>query len=146
MDSRSNKPLFGKITKSPNFKSFMKTLALMGGSLTLVGIVLKLAGDHGGAPLLMTGMGTLAIVSYFLGALFPYKAKEGEETDNNLAAMWNFVATLTGYALSITIVGLLFSICHWPGGTLILCVGGAILAIGGVAWIIINAKKNKRNQ
>jgi len=106
----------GQISSSPQFKPFMKNLALMAVVLTLVALVLKLRGVQVGDTLLIVGMGTLSIVALFLGWLFPCPDERG-------GGLWKFAMTLTGISLTVVIIGLLFRLMHWPGGITMLIAG-----------------------
>ena len=117
-----------KIANSPQFKSFMKTLAVTGVVLFVVGIVMKLSGVQRGDSLLITGAGTLSIVSFLLGRIFPCPFHVGE-------ALWKFSMTLTGYSLAVTVIGLLFKIMHWPGGSKMLMIGIGTLVICAISWM-----------
>ena len=117
-----------QITQSPQFKPFMKKLAIMAAVLTLVALVLKLRGVHVGDTLLIVGMGTLSIVMFMLGWLFPCPAETGRP-------IWNFAMRLTGFSLSADIIGVLFLIMHWPGGKTIFMAGIVCLVISGLAWL-----------
>ena len=97
------------ITDSPKFRPFMLKVAIMGGVLLLVALVLKLAGVHYNDALLTVGFGTLAVVAFFLGQMFPGTYRVG-------APLWKFAMTLTGYSLAAALIGVLFIIMHWPGG------------------------------
>ena len=130
-----------KITESPQFKSFMKKLALMGALLTLAGLIMKLTGSHAGATLLMMGMGSLSLVAFFLGSIFPCPYSTG-------LVLWKFAMTLTGYSLACVIIGLLFLIMHWPGGPHLSFVGLGTLLVSAIAWLAFynHYKKNRDNQ
>lgn len=117
-----------KIASMPQFRSFMKTLAVMGVVLFVVGIVMRLSGVQTGETLLVIGAGTLSIVSFFMGRLFPCPFHVGE-------LLWKFSMTLTGYALAVTILGLLFVIMQWPGGSRMLMIGIGTLVICAIAWL-----------
>ena len=87
-----------KLANAPQFKSFMKTLAVVGGVLFVAGIVMKLSGVQKGETLLITGAGTLSIVSFFLGRLFPcpfhvYPAHSFQETPSAAQAEVSFSLT-----------------------------------------------------
>ena len=119
-----------QITGSPQFRPFMKRLALMAVVLTLVAVVLKLCGVQVGNTLLIVGMGSLSIVVLFLGWLFPCPDK--------ILAM-----TLTGFSLAVAIIGLLFRMMHWPGGFTMLIAGIVGLAISAIAWLLyFHSRKN----
>ena len=125
-----------QITSSPQFKPFMKKLALMAVALTLVALVLKLRGLQQGNTLLIIGMGTLSIVALFLGRLFPCPDERGR-------GLWKFAMLLTGISLAVAIMGLLFKIMHWPGGIDNLIVGIVGLTISAIGWFLyFRTRKN----
>ena len=129
------------ITDSPKFRPFMLKVAIMGGVLLLVALVLKLAGVHYNDALLTVGFGTLAVVAFFLGQMFPGTYRVG-------APLWKFAMTLTGYSLAAALIGVLFIIMHWPGGDKMMLIGVGCLAVCAIAWLVylLYYKKNKDNQ
>ena len=129
------------ITDSPKFRPFMLKVAIMGGVLLLVALVLKLAGVHYNDALLTVGFGTLAVVAFFLGQMFPGTYRVG-------APLWKFAMTLTGYSLAAALIGVLFIIMHWPGGDKMMILGIGCVAVCAIAWLVylLYYKKNKNNQ
>ena len=129
------------ITDSPKFRPFMLKVAIMGGALLLVALVLKLAGVHYNDALLTVGFGTLAVVAFFLGQMFPGTHRVG-------APLWKFAMTLTGYSLVAALIGVLFIIMHWPGGDKMMLIGVGCVAVCAIAWLVylLYYKKNKDNQ
>ena len=129
------------ITNSPKFRPFMLKVAIMGGALLLVALVLKLAGVHYNDALLTVGFGTLAVVAFFLGQMFPGTHRVG-------APLWKFAMTLTGYSLAAALIGVLFIIMHWPGGDKMMLIGVGCVAVCAIAWLVylLYYKKNKDNQ
>ncbi len=117
------------ITQSPQFKPFIKRLALMAAVLTLVALVLKLRGMQIGNTLLIVGMATLSIFAFFLGWLFPCPDERGSR-------LWKLSMLLTGFSLAVVIIGILFRIMHWPGGITMLIAGLGGLAVSAVAWFL----------
>ena len=134
-----------KIAASPQFKSFMRTLAIAGVACTVMGLLFKMRGLHTGATLLIVGISVLAIVAIFLGQLFPNPVSENKEVAGNLRPMWKFVMTLTGYSLAVALLGLLFRIMHWSGGMMMLVIGVGSLLLCGIAWLYVIHKKNSIN-
>ena len=134
-----------KIAASPQFKSFMRTLAIAGVACTVMGLLFKMKGLHTGATILIVGISVLAIVAIFLGQLFPYPASENKKAVENLRPMWKFVMTLTGYSLAVALLGLLFRIMHWSGGMMMLAIGVGSLLLCGIAWFYVIHKKNSIN-
>lgn len=127
-----------KISNSPQFKSFMNKLATFGVLLTVVGSVMKLSGVQTGVTLLIAGAGILSIVSIFLGRIFPCPFHVGK-------TLWKFSMTLTGFALAVTIIGLLFLLMHWPGGNRMLMIGIGTLVICALSWLFFlrHYRKNR---
>ena len=107
----------------------MLKVAIMGGVLLLVALVLELAGVHYNDALLTVGFGTLTIVAFSLGQMFPGTYRIG-------APLWKFAMTLTGYSLAATLIGLLFIIKHWPGGDTLMILAIGCLAICIIAWLV----------
>ncbi|MBR5352672.1 MAG: hypothetical protein IK126_03085 [Bacteroidales bacterium] len=130
-----------QITDSPKFRPFMLKVAIMGGALLLVALVLKLAGVHYNDALLTVGFGTLAIVAFFLGQMFPGTHRIG-------APIWKFAMTLTGYSLAAALIGLLFVIMKWSGGDKMMILGIGCLAVCAIAWLVylLYYRKNKDTQ
>ena len=133
------------LTRSSQFKPFMKKLALMGGVAAVAGLVMKLLGVPFGTPLTTMGMGVLALVAFLLGQLFPYPAKDDEEVLGGLRAMWKFAMTLTGYALAVAIMGFLFWLQHWPGSRPMLLIAAGSLVCCALVWLYFRHLKKKVN-
>ena len=132
-----------QITNSPNFRPFMLKVAIMGGALLLVALVLKLAGVHYNDALLTVGFGTLAIVAFLLDKIFPTPIK-GLDTDSpHLLNIWQFTMRITGYALAVALIGLLFVLQHWPGGKTMLYVGVLSLLVCLGSWLYYVIQRNK---
>ncbi len=53
--------------------------------------------------------------------------------------------TLTGFALAVTIIGLLFLLMHWPGGNRMLMIGIGTLVICALSWLFFlrHYRKNR---
>ena len=134
-----------KMTESPQFRRFMKQVALMGAGLLLVAFVLRFAGAHFNDALYIVGFGTLAVVALFLGYLFPYRSKEGNEAaDMRLRPIWRYAMTTSGYTLAVLLMAALFALMHWPGGSTMLIVG--LFTVGGcaLAWLFYFIQRNKQ--
>ncbi|MCR4931710.1 MAG: hypothetical protein K5918_04655 [Bacteroidales bacterium] len=125
--AQTPKPI-DKITSSPRFKSFMRSLTVIAVLLIVAGAVLKAKAMEEGTTLLIMGFGMLAIVAFFLGNLFPCPYHCG-------IGLWKFAMTLTGYASAVVILGILFIVMHWPGGSNMLIIGLVSLAISAIAWL-----------
>lgn len=131
------------IAGSPKFRPFMLKVAIMGGALLLVALVLKLAGVHYNDALLTVGFGTLAIVAFLLDKIFPTPIK-GLDTDSpHLLNIWKFTMRLTGYCLAVALIGLLFVLQHWPGGKTMFYVGVLTLLVCMGSWLYYVIKRNK---
>ena len=125
------------ITNSPKFRPFMLKVAIMGGALLLVGLVLRLAGVHFNNALLIVGFGTLAIVAFLLHKIFP------ASPETPMAQIRDFAMTITGDALASALIGLLFFILHWPGGRIMFYLALIALVICAIAWLFYFLRRNK---
>ncbi len=125
-------------TLSAQLRRFMKLVAVMGSVLLLVTLVLKLAGVHYNDALLTTGFGTLAIVAFMLGKIFP------ANSETPMAPIWNFAMTITGYSLASALIGLLFLMQHWPGSKTLLLLGLGSLLLSGAAWLFYFLRRNRQ--
>ena len=125
-----------KVVQSPRFKSFMNKLAIIGATATMVGLLLRFLGLKGGSPALIVGISVLSVVAFMLGSIFP--CPHSIEDDNYVGGMqpiWKFAMTLTGWSLAVLLMGLLFTLMHWPGGMRMLIIGGGSLVVGSIAWL-----------
>lgn len=130
-----------KLSQSPRYKSFMLKLAVFSAILTVVGLVLKWAGVPFNFTLLIVGFSTLAFVALFLHKIFPYRA-----SDNNprLAPIWNFAMCLSGFALAVLFLRVLFVLLHWPGGKVMLITSLIAMVGCGVGWLFYLIQRNKQ--
>ena len=137
-----------RISQSPNFKPFMKKLALAAAVFSVAGLILKLCSVQVGGTFLIMGMGTMAIVAFMLGHLFPCPYSiEDEGYVGGLQTVWKFAMTLTGYSAAIVLIALLFILMHWYGGRQMLFLGGGSLAVSGIAWLYFcHLRKKSNNQ
>ena len=126
------------LTDSPKFKPFVKSLALFGAVLSVVGLVLKSSGAEVGESLFITGMGTIAVMSLFLGRLFPCPSDSAK-------ALWVFALTMSGYVATIVILGLLFLVQHWNGAKHILILAAIAAPFCLIAWLYYFYMRNKSN-
>jgi len=136
----SNNPLLDKLTQSPKFRPFMKKLAFLGAMLTVAGGFMKIAvsDDHG---LLTVGMGMLAVVAFLLPLIIPQR--NDSEPESSIRVWWLFAIRLTGWGLSALLIGLLFSIHHWPGGSSMVIIGGGTVVVSLLAWLWYFHRRNK---
>lgn len=120
---------------------------------------------EGGTIMLITGFGTLSVVffskAYEMPAMHPYDEMydmEGAEVPNDVRRMieesevvnqmggWMqklavshayrcFVHKILWWGLAVLIIGLLFKICHWPGGfqMLVIGIGSTVIALLSLA-------------
>ena len=117
----------------------MLMVAIMGAALLVVALVLTLAGVHYNDALLTVGFGSLAIVAFFLGRMFPAPANAP------MSAIWDFAMRLTGYSAAVALMGLLFVLQHWPGGKPMLVAGSVSLVACGLVWLFYLIKNNNIN-
>ena len=90
-----------RLYEAPNFKPFMKKMALISGVASIIGLLLKISGTPGARSLLIMGMSSLSMISFMAGHLFPCP-----ENAHNMKGIWNFVMTYTGYTVSVGILGI----------------------------------------
>ena len=125
----------------------MKKLALFSAVITVTGLVLKLCEVQVGETLLITGMSSLALVSFMLGWIFPCPySVEDEGYVGGMCPIWNFAMMMTGFSLAVGLEGLLFRLLHWPGGVKMLLLGGGSLVVCGIAWLYFLYFKKKSNK
>ena len=125
-----------KLGQSPQFKSFMRLLAIVGGIATVIGLIMKLLGLEGGSPMLIVGVGMLAVVAFLLGWIFPCPHSiDDVNYVGGMQPVWRFAMTLTGWSLSTGLMGMLFMLMHWPGGMKMLILGCGSLAVSCIAWL-----------
>lgn len=124
----------------PQSRKFIGYLAIMGGVLLLVALVLSLLGVHYNDALLIVGFGTLAVVAYLLGYVFPADAAAP------MAQIRNFAMKLLGWCLSVVLLGTLFVAKHWSGGNTMLLCGGIGLALSAIAWLFYFVRRGGQNQ
>ncbi len=122
---------FDKLIAHPKFRPFMLKVAFVGAILTVTGGFLKitLSDDYG---LLVVGMGMLAIVSFLLPAMYPQR--NDSELETAVRVWWLFAIRLTGWGLSVLLLGLLFYVSHWPNSKSMLVIGGGVVAFSLLAW------------
>ena len=131
---------FDKLADNPNFKAFMKKLAMIGLILTSVGGLLKYV-RHEDYGLLVMGVGSLAIVAFLLPRIYPQRNES--ELELAIRTWWLLAIRLTGWGLAVLLMGLLFAVFHWPGGSSLLVVGGSTLAISVLAWLWYLKRRKK---
>ena len=137
--------LIEKMTELPQFRRFMKQLALMGAGLLLVAFVLRFAGVHFNNALFVVAFGTLAVVAFLFGYIFPYRSKEGNvAADMRLRPIWKFAMTVSGYTLAVLLMAALFALMHWPGGRVMFLT--SVMAVAGcaIAWMFFFIQRNKQ--
>lgn len=125
--AQTPKPI-DKITSSPRFRPFMRSLTVIAMLMIIAGAVLKVKAMEEGETLLISGFGMLAIVALFLGNIFPCPYRCG-------MGLWKFAMTLTGYAAAVVILSILFIVMRWPGGSHMLIIGLVTLAVSAIAWL-----------
>lgn len=135
----NGKSFFDEIVTSPGyakFKAFMlKACAVVIGAAVIFKYV---AHNEMGTMLLTVGMGTLAVIFFMMAFERPQGWHEvtfddGEAPQNvdfwSSNAMILFTQKLWGWGLSILTIGLLFTLCHWPGVNVMLISGLGTFAI-----------------
>lgn len=112
----------------------------MGAVITLAGGLLRLT-TCDAYGLLIVGMGMLAVVSFLLPRIFPQR--DDSETEYALRTWWQLALRLSGWGFAVLLMGILFTILHWPGGRMLLVVGGGSVAISLLAWLWYLRRREK---
>lgn len=136
----ANNSLLDRLQDEPNFKPFMKKVALMGAVITLAGGLLRLT-TCDAYGLLIVGFGMLAVVSFLLPRIFPQR--DDSETEYALRTWWQLALRLSGWGFAMLLMGILFTILHWPGGRMLLVAGGGSVAISLLAWLWYLRRREK---
>ena len=105
--------------------------------LLLAGTIFKLLHFPGAAVMLVLGAGVLALI--YLPMLLWHKLKESP-SDEYLLHISGFVG------MTLTTVGVLFKIMHWPGASVMLLGGIAALALAYVPIYFIKKYKTSANK
>lgn len=113
---------------------------MIGLILTSVGGLLKYV-RHEDYGLLVMGVGSLAIVAFLLPRIYPQRNES--ELELAIRTWWLLAIRLTGWGLAVLLMGLLFAVFHWPGGSSLLVVGGSTLAISVLAWLWYLKRRKK---
>lgn len=123
------------LVKSPGYMSFKNFMLKAAVIITVVALLLKyLAHLPGGTMLLICGMGTLGIMFFMMAYEVPEDIVDGGEAplkqDFWLSrGVLCFTQKIWGWGLAVLDMGLLFRLCHWPGGRTMLVLGLVIFAI-----------------
>ena len=123
-------------------KRFFKNLTLLSGVVLLGGLIMKKAQIQGGETMIITGGGSLSVVAFCLGGIFPYRPTDDNVSKHfHLSTRWNMAMSLTGWSLSTLLLGLVFSLLHFPGRRGLLLIGAACLVVSAVGWVVYWAAK-----
>lgn len=128
------------IEQVPQFRKFVGYLAIMGGVLLLASLVFSLLGVHYNDALLIVGFGTMAVVAFLLGSIFPTDATAP------MAHVRTAAMKLLGWGLAVVLIGVLFVLMHWRGGKTMLIAGGLCLAVAAIAWLVYLTRRNGANR
>jgi hypothetical protein len=123
-------------------KIFEKIVGLLG----LLALILKFNHLPGGSVLFVLSLGTLATFYIYLSfALFNnLKLKDlfKKETYLGISKYRIIGSVITGFSLSMLLVGILFSIQHWPGAIFNLASG---LVVAFIIFLVAFLKHLKNN-
>ena len=120
-----------------NMKKVAFSFGLTSTILLLAGTIFKLMHWPGSAVLIVLGAGSLAFV--YLPMLLWHKLKESPR-DESMMHISGFVG------LTLTTIGVLFKIMHWPGAAVTLLSGMAILAALYVPLFYFKKYKSSANK
>lgn len=112
--------------------------------MAVIALILKLSDISISNLILTASLGSLSVFYIYLGAAL-YENKEFKELSiksvfRGMTGDKMTLTTLASYAMSISLIGILFNLQHWPGGLMILNVGllGSLIAL-----IVIGIKYRK---
>ncbi len=129
-----------------NKGKYFRTAEMIGEFLAIMGLLLRLYDVNGADLLLLFGALTLAMLSLISGAFVSKELIDYAPVsiDQPLTELGRVVAILSGLSLSVTLVGVLFRLLHWPGWQPQLVgglVGCGIMAVAGFFIIRPNEPK-----
>lgn len=132
-----------KIVNSAGYERFSKFCIKVFFAVTLVALLLKyVLHQPGGTILLIVGMGSLAafaFLSSFREPKISYQTSPhmtGAQRLVTSIGFTNFMNKLKGWGLSIGLIGLLYKLNHWPGGTVMFNIALPIVAIVVVMLLV----------
>ena len=118
----------------------MKKVEIILGTIAIIALLLNLLNIKGGGVLIVLSLSTISILYMYLSfALFNDIRLRNifkKESYKGISRMRIVGAVLTGLALSITIIGLLFKFQSWPNASINLGFGLFGLLIGLVVGLI----------
>lgn len=133
-----------KLVNTEGFGRFRRTCVTFGCVITAVALVLKYLLDNRefGSTLLVTGLGVLSLFAFLLA----YRKPKHIEFEPSLMSpaqrlftskgLANFMCKLDGYGTSLGLIGLLFKLNNWPGGTKMLYLVVPTLLIVGILHLV----------
>ena len=143
MGRLSNLGFIEKLVNSAGYERFSKFCIKAFSAVTLVALLLKyVLHQPGGTLLLIVGMGGLAAFAYLSSYRQPknsYKLSPHMTSAQRLFTSMgfaNFMCKLKGYGFSIGLLGLLFKLNHWPGGSTMFYLALPIVAITVVLLLV----------
>lgn len=111
----------------------MKRLERIVGLIAVIGIVFKLLHFPGGSLLTVLSFAVLSLFYFLLGFLLfnGVRLRDVDRTDalKNIGTQQIILTVVLSIALSMVLIGVLFKIQLWPGGTLQLSLGLFVTAV-----------------
>jgi hypothetical protein len=105
--------------------------------IAVIGSVLILSSTSGGAGMLVLSLGFLSLL-YFLGGYF-----QPVQTEQKFSVKVALVKVLSGFTLSVLVIGLLFKLMVWSGAAVMLLIGicGTVV-VAIIAFALTHAEYN----
>jgi len=123
----------------------MKKVELILASIALLAFGLKLLSVTGGSILTVLSLSALAIIYFVLTFAIADNIKVAYIFNKSSYAQSKFIrilgAIFLGFGLSITLIGILFKVQHWPGANENLNVGLISIAVIGIIALLKYAQK-----
>ncbi|NUY82443.1 hypothetical protein HUK80_16170 [Flavobacterium sp. MAH-1] len=105
-------------------------------SLSLLGILLRIAHIPGSSLLLILALGCLGLIYFpFSFYFFPANGLKNQKIGLSLGS---------GFFLSNLVLGILFSLMHWPGGIALIFLAFIPLAI--LLFVTLNRQKSNKDE
>ena len=143
MGRLSNLVFIERLVNSAGYERFSKFCIKAFSAVTLVAVLLKyMQHQPGGTILLIIGMGGLGMFAYLSSFRQPKVSYQtsphmtGAQRFFTSKGLANFMCKLDGYGTSLGLIGLLFKLNHWPGGTKMLYLVVPTLLIVGILHLV----------
>lgn len=115
-------------------KSIADFIYSLGTILVMLGIVFRFLNYPGATVLLMLGV-LCAAVSY-LSKTFSKELEKDEELTKSQKRLERTAKVFRNLSAAALIIGAMFKIQHWPGASLLILIGGALMLVSFVFQVL----------